>query len=221
MVALSQYDFDFYKKIGVDESKISIIPPGVYDIFFEKDIPKLDLKGDPILLSVGVLSWIKNQKMIINAMPNLLKNKPNIHLYLIGPDGGEEKNLLKISNELGINEHVLFLGKKTPDVICRYIKTANLLLQTSYAEGLSTVLLESLVSGLPFVTTNAGGNGTLAQESNIVGFDEYGEFSKIIKNLLNKKGKIESIKNDEKTISGYSWDDIFNRIITVYLGLAR
>ena len=81
LIALSQYDLDFYKKIGVDESKISIIPPGVSEIFFEESLSKLDLKGDPVLLSVGELSWIKNQEMIIRALPDLLNNKGNRRLF--------------------------------------------------------------------------------------------------------------------------------------------
>lgn len=218
LIALSQYDYAFYKEIGVDESKISIIPPGVSDMFFE-DVPKIDLKGSPVLLSVGQLSWIKNQKMMIHAMPGLLKQKPDAHLYLIGSDGGELTNLKKLCNVLNVEDNVSFLGTKNAREVCSYMKSSDLLLQTSYAEGLSTVLLEAAVSGLPFVTTNAGGNGTLAQENCIVEFDEYGNFLKIIENLLSKKEKTESAKIDEKMHSEFSWDGIFNRIITVYQGL--
>ena len=183
---------------------------------FFKDVPKINLKGDPILLLVGQLSWIKNQKMMIKSMPSLLKQKPDAHLYLIGPDGGEQNNLENLCKSLKVDNHVTFLGFKKSNEVCSYMKSSDLLLQTSYAEGLSTVLLEAIVTGLPFITTNAGGNGILAQESGIVEFDDYENFSKIIENFLSKKEKTGTMKSDEKTLSGFSWDDIFNKIMAVY-----
>lgn len=68
LIALSQYDYDFYKEIGVDKSKISIIPPGINEIFFENCEKKI-FDSKPILLSIGELSWNKNHSMMIKAMP--------------------------------------------------------------------------------------------------------------------------------------------------------
>ncbi|MBS3926370.1 MAG: glycosyltransferase family 4 protein [Nitrosarchaeum sp.] len=217
LIALSQYDYDFYKEIGVDESKISIIPPGVSDVFFE-DATKIDLKGDPILLSVGQLSWIKNQKMMINAMPELIKQKPNAHLYLIGPDGGEQSNLKRLCHELKIDNHVSFLGTKTPKEIRDYMKSSDLLLQTSYAEGLSTVLLESASLGLPFVTTPAGGNQHLCELGfgSLISFDD--TLTQKTMQIIDEKDKFESM-NNRNVNSHYSWSIIFPKIFESYKNL--
>lgn len=218
LIALSQYDYDFYRQVGVDQSKISIIPPGVSDVFFE-EFQKIELKGDPILLSVGQLSWIKNQKMMIKAMPDILKQKPDAHLYLIGPDGGEQDNLQKLCQKLEVSNNVSFLGSKNPEEIRDYMKAADLFLQTSFAEGLSTVLLEVMACGLPFITTPAGGNSTLEGNNTgiIAGFNESEKLSKLVVNLFDDKKIMNNIKNNGQTVSkNYSWEHIFKEIILVY-----
>jgi len=219
LIALSQYDLDFYKKIGVDESKISIIPPGVSDIFFEENVLKLNLKGNPILLSVGQLSWIKNQEMIIYAMPNLLKNKPNVHLYLIGPDGGELVNLKILCKKLKVDNHVTFLGRKNSHEIHSYMKSADLLLQTSFAEGLSTVLLESMTSKLPFITTPAGGNPYLSELGvcKLVPSNDHILLEQKIMNLVDDEKILKNMRsNCNKHAQKYTWINLFPKIIKIY-----
>jgi len=219
LIALSQYDLDFYKKIGVDESKINVIPPGISDIFFEENVSKLDLKGDPMLLSVGQLSWIKNQKMIIHAIPDLLKHKPNAHLYLIGSDGGEFVNLENLCKNLNVDTHVTFLGSKKNHEVYSYMKSADLLLQTSFAEGLSTVLLESLSLGLQFITTPAGGNAHLTNIGIglVVPFNDHDSLFQKILELLDDSNNLQKMKISTTTLaSNYSWSAIFPKILKLY-----
>ena len=219
LIALSQYDYNFYKKIGVDESKISIIPPGISDVFFEENDSKIELKGDPILLSVGQLSWIKNQEMIIRAIPDLLKNKQNTHLYLIGPDGGELTNLKNLCKNLRVNNHVTFFGSKKSNEVHSYMQSADLLLHTSFAEGLSTILLESIASGLQFITTPAGGNLSLSDKGVgfVVPFDDHNSLFQKILELLDNPNNLENMKISATNIaSNYSWSVIFPKIFELY-----
>ena len=219
LIALSRYDYDFYRKIGIDESKITIIAPGVSDIFFKKDIQKIELKGDPALLSVGDLSWIKNQKMIINTIPHLLKNKPNTHLYLIGSDRGELQNLQNLCTNLRINSHVTFLGSKKSSEVYSYMQSADLFLHTSFSEGLSTVLLESLVLGLPFISTPAGGNSHLADlgVGSIIPFNDHHHLSEKISELLDNPNVLQSMNAHALKIAlNYSWSVIFQKILELY-----
>lgn len=220
LIALSKYDYNFYRKIGIDESKISTIPSGVDDVFFEPSTSGLELSGKPVFLSVGQLSWIKNHKMIIDAMPSILQKHQNAHLYIIGQDMGELESLQKQSDRLHISGNVSFLGTKNPGEIKDYMHQSTILLHTSYAEGLSTVLLESMASGLPFVTTDAGGNGILAQESGsglIVGFDDAEGLVSKINEILGDHEKLDSMKkNGVKHSAQYSWSVVFDKILAVY-----
>jgi len=221
LIALSKYDENFYTQIGIDPSKITIIPPGINDLFFKNtDDEDSSISGNPILLSVGELSWIKNHAMIIKALPKILKEKPETHLVLIGRDRGEMNNLKHLCKELGVEEHVTFLGVKNLDEVKKYMNAADLLLQTSYAEGLSTVLLESMACGLPFITTPAGGNGYLADESQAgltVKFGDSGSLAGNILSLVNDEKVIQTMSSKAQKYAGeYSWDMIFPKILSLY-----
>lgn len=224
LIALSQYDLNFYKKLGMDESKISLIPPGVSDIFFEQNKPKIKLKGNPTLISVGQLSWIKNHRMIIHMVPYLLKSKSDAHLYLIGTDGGELTNLKNLCKKLQITNSVTFLGSKQTKEVCAYMQSANLLLHTSFAEGLSTVLLESLTVGLPFITTPSGGNQFLVNDTKFGLITNYDPkyLSQQILQLLGSKIMLKKMQqNYHKFSQDYMWDSIFTKIFSVYKTLCR
>jgi len=221
LIALSKYDENFYTQIGIDPSKITIIPPGINDLFFKNTNDKdSSISGNPILLSVGELSWIKNHAMIIKALPKILKEKPETHLVLIGRDRDEMNNLKHLCKELGVEDHATFLGVKNLDDVKKYMNAADLLLQTSYAEGLSTVLLESMACGLPFITTPAGGNGYLADDSHAgitVRFDKEAELTEKALDLLQNREKMLSLSSNGKSFAKeLSWDKTFLKILEVY-----
>jgi len=220
LIALSKYDENFYTQIGIDPSKITIIPPGINDLFFKNTNVDNTISGNPLLLSVGELSWIKNHAMIIKALPKILKEKSETHLVLIGRDRSELNNLKHLCKELDVEDNVTFLGVKNLDEVKKYMNTADLLLQTSYAEGLSTVLLESMICGLPFITTPAGGNEYLADESEAgltVSFDDYDSLTGSILTLIQDETHIRNMSSrGQQYAVEYSWDKIFPKILRVY-----
>jgi glycosyltransferase involved in cell wall biosynthesis len=191
----------------------------VSDVFFDETIPRADLKGDPALLSVGQLSWIKNHEMIVRALPCLLSNKPNTHLYLIGPDGGKLAYLKKLCENLQVDDHVTFLGHKDSHEVCSYMKAADLLLQASFAEGLSTVLLEAMTSKLPFITTITGGNRYLVEleVGETISFNAYVLLGHKIMNLVNNQELMKKMRsNCKKHAHNYTWSGVFPRILKIY-----
>ncbi len=224
LIALSKRDMEFYDKIGVSKSKISLIPPGIRESFFDlknDDVKKLhDINADPLLLSVGELSWIKNHAMAINAMPQILEKKPQAKLIIIGRDNGELSNLKQLCHKLNVENNVNFLGFKNTEEVSKYMRSADLLLHTSLAEGLSTVLLESMASGLPFITTPAGGNAYLAEESKAgltVPFEDEITLANTITTLVEDKSKLENMAlNGRAYAKDLSWNKVFERINNVY-----
>jgi len=228
LIALSKKDVEFYKNLGVDTSKISIIPPGIKQFFF--DTPSIDLEkicneldAEPILLTVGELSWVKAKSLAVKAMPLILKKKPKAKLFLIGKDRDQITSLKNLVKDLDLENNVFFLGFKTENELSSYLHAADILIHTSLAEGLSTVLLESMASGLPFITTPAGGNGILAEESGsgiIIPFEDKEALSNAVVNLDAQKLEIMSQKG-KKFSQNLSWDKIYERIVQVYSNLLR
>ncbi|MEO9278276.1 MAG: glycosyltransferase family 4 protein [Nitrososphaera sp.] len=230
LIALSKRDVEYYKKAGANDSKISVIPPGIKNSFFlpPKEKPEKTretLDADPVLISVGELSRVKAQHIAIKAMPIILKSKPRTKLFFIGKDRNELANLITLSKHLKVEKNVLFLGFKDDEELRTLMYSADLLLHTSLAEGLSTVLLESMACGLPFVTTRAGGNGYLAEESDTgvtIPFNDEKSLANAVLQLMEDKDKIKKIAyNGRMSSEKYAWDKVFVKINTLYHNLVE
>jgi len=76
--------------------------------------------------------------------------------------GGEEKALQKLAYELGIAEHIQFLGYR--DDMHEVYNNMDLVVQSSYTEGMPNVILESLLMEVPVVATRVGGTGEIVED---------------------------------------------------------
>lgn len=104
----------------------------------------------------------------VDAVMRVMKELPeDVHYVVIG-EGPELENLKKLSQALCLEERVHFLGRLDLERVGTYLKGAELLVLYTGYEGLSHVLLEALLAGLPIVTTDIGGN------PEVVSAPEYG-----------------------------------------------
>lgn len=117
---------------------------------------------DFLLLTVAEMTKNKNHVTHLKALA-LLKDKEefaNMH-YLIVGRGEEWASLEENARELGIEDHVHFLGYRTdaPDLY----RCADLFLFMTYREGLSVALMEAMGSGLAIVCSQIRGNTDLVE----------------------------------------------------------
>jgi L-malate glycosyltransferase len=87
-------------------------------------------------------------------------------LVMVG-DGPERGDAEAEARELGVAEHVLFLGKIDP--VSPLLAGADLFLLPSNSESFGLSALEALAAGVPVVGTNVGGLPTVVK-SGITGF---------------------------------------------------
>jgi glycosyltransferase involved in cell wall biosynthesis len=73
----------------------------------------------------------------------------------------------RLANKLGISDRVEFLGY-VADISSVYAK-ADLVIQSSFTEGLPNVILEAAYIGVPIVATNVGGTAEVI-EHNVSGW---------------------------------------------------
>lgn len=118
---------------------------------------------DFLLLTVAEMTKNKNHLTHLKALA-LLKDKEefaDMH-YLIVGRGEEWASLEETAKELGIADHVHFLGYRT-DAADLY-RCADLFLFMPYREGLSVALMEAMGSGLPIICTKIRGNTDLVED---------------------------------------------------------
>jgi phosphatidylinositol alpha-1,6-mannosyltransferase len=124
---------------------------------------ELGLTDKKVIVSVGRLVHRKGQDVLIEAMPHLLKEIPDVHLVLIG-EGPYRGYLETRVKNLGIDSKVTFIGRITYVDLPRYICLGEVFVMPSRSrlaglevEGLGIVYLEASACGLPVIAGDSGG----------------------------------------------------------------
>lgn len=120
----------------------------------------------PAVCSVAKLTPTKGFDRLLNVHKKLLNEGLRHHIYILGV-GEEQAALERQMKDLGIEDSVTLLGfHKNP---YQYVARCDLYVCSSWREGFSTAVTESLVVGTPVVSTNCSGAKELLGDH-----DEYG-----------------------------------------------
>ncbi len=132
-------------------------------------------KEDKLLLCVGELNKNKNQKTLIHAFAEVLKNVPDCKLLLAG-NGPERQNLIDLVNILNIQNNVDFLGYTLE--LDKYLNISDIAISLSHREGLPFNIMEAMLCKKPIIASYNRGhnelikndvNGALVNSDNIEG----------------------------------------------------
>ncbi|HUP39045.1 MAG TPA: glycosyltransferase family 4 protein [Vicinamibacterales bacterium] len=110
----------------------------------------------PVLLSVKHLRPVCGHETLLRAMPEIVRNYPDVMLWLAG-DGDLRPMLESMARDLGLASHVRFLGRVGNDSLWKYYAAADLFVLASDVESWGTVMLEAMACGTPVVTTDTVG----------------------------------------------------------------
>ena len=145
---------------GVPRAKLHVVPNGVDTSLFRViDKAEVTVKGYPIsILFVGNLVPVKGPDILLKSFAQLVSGERSAktpHLVLIG-DGPMRQELEQMAHDLGIADHLHFLGRRPPGEVAQWMNVADVLCLSSHSEGMPNVVLEARAAGLPVVTTPAG-----------------------------------------------------------------
>lgn len=118
---------------------------------------KLDVQfSDKInVISVGRLTQAKGYDRLVEVHKRLLNNGIEHHIYILGI-GEKYEELVQKIRRYNIENTFHLLGFK--DNPYKYVKKADLFICSSYREGFSTAVTESLILGIPVVSTCCSGS---------------------------------------------------------------
>lgn len=135
--------------------KAVILPNSLNPAFIK---PRYEGEREKRIVAVGRMDANKNHEMMIRAFAGLKDKYPEYTLTIYG-DGELHQYLEDLAVQLGVAERVYMPGM-IPDVAVQ-IERAALFLLTSYSEGVSNALIEAMASGLPVISTDVPGGGTV------------------------------------------------------------
>lgn len=121
------------------------------------------VSGDPTILFAGRLLKKKGVHLILEMMPKLLKDYPQLKLIITGsPKYGKNQNTRYVKKiktmTVDIKEHVVFTNFVSPDTMPYIYQLADIVVTPSiWNEPFLLVNLEAMASRKPVVTTKKGG----------------------------------------------------------------
>lgn len=147
----------FISKFPNLESKILPVENIISPDFIHKQADMADVSdemnstGALKLLSVGRFSTAKNFDNVPDICRRIVESGVDVKWFLIGYGGDEELIRSKIK-EVGMENHVIILGKKSNPY--PYIKACDVYVQPSRYEGKCVAVREAQILGKPVIITN-------------------------------------------------------------------
>lgn len=154
---------------GFSAEKVSLIYNGI-DLYPFQNLPSkkelresLGIDQDSLIfIIVANLIPYKGHVDLLNAIGEIHPKLPKWELLCVGHDNGILSQLMGKAKELGIDEHVKFLGKRLDTPLL--LAAADVGVLCSHEEGFSNAILEGMAASLPMVVTNVGGNAEAVED---------------------------------------------------------
>jgi len=160
------------QKIGVPPSRIAQIYNGVDSGLFHPagerrdSVPHTDFAGPGhfVIGTVGRMQDVKDPLTLARAFVRLIqvmpKAKQRLRLVMVG-DGPLRERVHVLLAEAGVAQHAWLPGERND--VARIMRSFDLFVLPSLAEGISNTILEAMASGLPVLATAVGGNPELIE----------------------------------------------------------
>jgi sugar transferase (PEP-CTERM/EpsH1 system associated) len=159
-------------KIGVTPSRIAQIYNGVDSTLFHpageyRDAvphPNFSGPGHFVIGTVGRMQDVKDQLTLARAFVRLMQAmsgaEQRLRLVMVG-DGPLRERVRMLLAEAGVDEYAWLPGERND--VARMMRSFDLFVLPSLAEGISNTILEAMATGLPVLATAVGGNPELIQ----------------------------------------------------------
>jgi len=148
---------------NVNPNKIKVIPWGLEPGFSKKPSPgsrpAVDVPPGKLLLTVARLGEADRRKgveIVIKALPTILNAVPDAFYMVLG-DGDDRQRLEDLTNNLGVADHVLFLGQKSDEEIAIFYAACDVFVMPSSKEGFGLVFIEAMAYCKPIIAARHGG----------------------------------------------------------------
>jgi glycosyltransferase involved in cell wall biosynthesis len=165
----------------------------------------------PRILVTRSLEKIYNVGCVIRAFKIIHDQYPQSILGVVG-DGSQREHLQNAVEAFGLKDFVVFYGRVNHSRIQELYNSYDIYINASNVDNLPLVILEAFASGLPVVTTNAGGipyivedgvTGLLADKDDSRGLAEL-----VIKLLKEPEKALRLAQNARKESQKYSWENV-------------
>lgn len=154
--------------------------------------------NERIIVHTSNFRKVKRTQDVIHIFEKILKKVP-AKLLMVG-DGPERPYCEQLCRDLGVCEHVRFLGKQ--DAVEEILSIADLFMMPSESESFGLAALEAMACKVPVITSNAGGLPELNVDG-VTGFmDAVGDVQEMAHHaiaILEDDQRLQSFKENAYT----------------------
>lgn len=217
IIAMSKVTKNKLIGFGFAKENITVIYGGVD--YFKLTRLREKKSKTPTISTISRLVAYKRIDDLIKAVALVRKVIPDVQCQIIG-EGPDFDNLMGLARKLNLKSTINFLGNMPHSKALKTLKRSHIFCLPSVVEGFGIVTIESMASGVPFVSskiaatleiTRNGKGGLLYEPGN-----EKDLASKIIKLLSDKKLYKTKVREGMKLAKKYDWDIIAKQTFKIY-----
>lgn len=158
LIVPTKKTYDLFKEKYKVNRNVHIIPTGIeVERFYQENVDKKQVKNlkkyyklnkdDFVLIFVGRLAEEKNVEFLLEVERDLIKDKANIKLLIVG-DGPDKEKYEKLAKKYKIDSNVIFAGKVPWEEVPCYYQLADLFSTASTSETQGLTVVEAMAGGV-------------------------------------------------------------------------
>lgn len=205
---------------GIDEGRVRVVTnavdPAKYPFPGSREAAQkqLGLEGRFVVTVARLTPW-KGVDALIRCVPGL----PEGWRLLVVGDGPERARLEEQARAAALTQRVIFTGEVAQDRVPAYLRASDVFALFTGYEGLSHVLLEAQLAGLPTVATRKGGNPEVIRDGENGLLVEYGD-EKGLSVALGRLASDEALRarlaeNARRAAAEFDWSRLIERTTAV------
>ncbi len=176
----------------------------------------------PKILSNRNLETLYNVGCSLRAFALVQRDVPEAELTVVG-DGAQRRELEELAVELGLR-NVEFKGKIPPERMREFYTAADVYLNSPNIDNMPNSVIEAYASGLPVVTTNAGGIPYIVRHGDTGFMTERNDHESLAKHVLTllrdpELARSVSRRARDEALSRYVWPAVAVEWERLYRGL--
>ena len=141
IIRVNKLDVGSFSSVGIEPTKVHYVPNG-FDADAFSPRSKMDsrkklglpLDGKILLNVANFYSEVKGHKVLLEIIKKVVAIQPDVYCVMVG-DGALKDSMMKMTDELGISDHILFAGSKTHKEIPDWINACDMFILPSLMEG--------------------------------------------------------------------------------------
>ena len=178
--------------------------------------------SDPTILFCGRLSWQKGPDILVEAIPQILRQHPSSRFVFAG-DGDMKDSLESRIRQLGVAHAVRFLGYRNGDELVRLYKLAEVVCVPSRNEPFGIVVLEAWSASKPVIASQNGGPAEYVRHE-VDGLKIYPTPDSVVWGVSRMFSDFVRARwmgrNGRKAVQErFTWDTITEQMLAIYQGL--